>query len=124
MLNVRRAFSFARAAEGGYAIGMDQARYLGGSPERTDAPAKTGGALRYTDDRVRPGTLHAALLYSPYAHARIASVDLSRAEAAPGVRGAFAGDDWPDTLIGLYMGDKPPLARGTVRYYGDRKSVV
>jgi CO/xanthine dehydrogenase Mo-binding subunit len=105
-------------------MGMDQARYLGGSPERTDAPAKTGGSLRYTDDRVRPGTLHAALLYSPYAHARIASVDLSRAAAAPGVRGAFAGADWPDTLIGLYMGDKPPLARGTVRYYGEPVAAV
>ena len=103
---------------------MDHARYLGGSPERTDAPAKTGGALRYTDDRVRPGTLHAALLYSPYAHARIASVDLSRAEAAPGVRGAFSGADWPDTLIGLYMGDKPPLARETVRYYGEPVAAV
>lgn len=97
---------------------------LGTSPVRTDAPAKTTGALRFTDDTVRPGTLQAALLCSPRAHAEIKAIDISAAAGVPGVRGVFTGADWPDILIGLYMGDKPPLARGTVRHHGEPVAVV
>lgn len=86
---------------------------------RTDAPAKNTGTLRFTDDRIRPGTLHTAVLFSPLAHAEIKSIATAAAASAPGVRGVFTGADWPDTLIGLYMGDKPPLARGKVRYHGE-----
>jgi CO/xanthine dehydrogenase Mo-binding subunit len=98
---------------------MNPSTHLGTSPERTDAPAKTGGTLRFTDDRIRPGTLHTAVLFSPQAHAEIQSIDTAAAASAPGVRGVFTGADWPDVLIGLYMGDKPPLARGKVRYHGE-----
>lgn len=98
---------------------MKPAIHLGTSPERTDAPAKTGGTLRFTDDRVRPGTLHTVVLFSPQAHAEIKKIDVVAAVAAPGVRGVFTGADWPDVLIGLYLGDKPPLARGKVRYHGE-----
>ncbi|HAP42639.1 MAG: aldehyde oxidase [Spirochaetes bacterium GWD1_61_31] len=97
---------------------------IGTSPLRADAAAKTGGTLRYTDDRVRPGTLQAAVLASPYAHARITAIDTAAARRAPGVRGVFTGADWPEVLIGLYLGDKPPLARGAVRYYGEPVAVV
>ncbi len=98
---------------------MKSLRHLGTSPERTDAPAKTGGTLRFTDDGIRPGTLHAAVLFSPQAHAEIRKIETAAAAAAPGVRGVFTGADWPDILIGLYMGDKPPLARGKVRHHGE-----
>ena len=98
--------------------------HLGTSPERMDAPAKTGGTLRFTDDRVRPGTLHAAVLFSPQAHAQIKKIETAGAAAAPGVRGVFTGEDWPDVLIGLYMGDKPPLARGLVRHHGEPVAAV
>lgn len=98
---------------------MKRATHLGTSPERTDAPAKTSGTLRFTDDRVRPGTLHVALLTSPHAHAEIRGIDVAAAQAARGVRGVFTGADWPDILIGLYLGDKPPLARGQVRHHGE-----
>ena len=98
---------------------MKRATHLGTSPERTDAPAKTSGTLRFTDDRVRPGTLHVALLTSPHAHAEIRGIDVAAAQAARGVRGVFTGADWPDILIGLYLGDKPPLARGRVRHHGE-----
>ncbi|MBU0956616.1 MAG: xanthine dehydrogenase family protein molybdopterin-binding subunit [Spirochaetes bacterium] len=103
---------------------MKTLRSIGTSPERADAAAKTGGTLRYTDDRVRPGTLHTAVLASPYAHARITSIDTQAARAADGVRGVFCGSDWPEVLIGLYMGDKPPLARSVVRYCGEPVAVV
>ena len=98
---------------------MNPATHLGSSPERTDAPAKTGGTLRFTDDAVRPGTLHAAVLFSPQAHAEIRKIETAAAAEAPGVRGVFTGTDWPDILIGLYLGDKPPLARGNVRHHGE-----
>ena len=98
--------------------------HLGSSPVRTDAPAKVRGTLRFTDDLIRPGTLHAAVLYSPQAHAEIRRIDTAAAAAAPGVRGVFTGADWPDILIGLYMGDKPPLARGKVRHHGEPVAVV
>ena len=97
---------------------MNPATHLGTSPVRTDAPAKTGGTLRFTDDGVRPGTLHAAVLFSPLAHAEIQKIETTAAADAPGVRGVFTGADWPEILIGLYLGDKPPLARGHVRHHG------
>ena len=103
---------------------MTPATHLGTSPVRTDAPAKVRGTLRYTDDIIRPGTLHAAVLYSPQAHAEIKKIDTTAAAAARGVRGVFTGADWPDILIGLYMGDKPPLARGRVRHHGEPVAVV
>jgi CO/xanthine dehydrogenase Mo-binding subunit len=103
---------------------MNSNSHLGSSPKRVDGPAKTGGTIRYTDDRIRPGTLHAAVLYSPHAHAQIVSMDCQAAAEAPGVRGVFTGADWPEVLIGLYMGDKPPLARHTVRYYGEPLAVA
>ena len=98
---------------------MNPATHLGSSPVRTDAPAKTGGTLRFTDDAVRPGTLHAAVLFSPQAHAEIRKIETAAAAEAPGVRGVFTGADWPEILIGLYLGDKPPLARGNVRHHGE-----
>ena len=98
---------------------MNPATHLGTSPVRTDAPAKTSGTLRFTDDAVRPGTLHAAVLFSPQAHAEIRKIETAAAAEAPGVRGVFTGADWPEILIGLYLGDKPPLARGNVRHHGE-----
>jgi CO/xanthine dehydrogenase Mo-binding subunit len=103
---------------------MTRPSHLGTSPVRTDAPAKVTGTLRYTDDLVRPGTLHAAVLFSPHAHAELNGIDTAAAAAAPGVRGVFTGADWPEILIGLYMGDKPPLARGKVRHHGEPVAVV
>ena len=103
---------------------MNSFTHLGTSPLRTDAQAKIGGTLRFTDDRVRPGTLHAAVLLSPHAHADVKTIDVAAAAAAPGVRGVFTGADWPDVLIGLYMGDKPPLARDKVRYHGEPVAAI
>ncbi len=103
---------------------MKSSTHLGTSPRRMDAAAKTGGTLRYTDDRVRPGTLHTAILMSCHAHAEIRGIDVAAAREAPGVRGVFTGADWPDAFIGLYMGDKPPLARGRVRYHGEPVAAV
>jgi CO/xanthine dehydrogenase Mo-binding subunit len=62
------------------------------------APRKTGpqrarGEARYTGDLRLPGMLHAAVLRSPHAHARVKRIDFSRALAAPGVRTAIGPGD-------------------------------
>jgi CO/xanthine dehydrogenase Mo-binding subunit len=62
------------------------------------ATRKTGrqrarGEARYTADTRLPGMLHAAVLRSPHAHARVTRIDLSRARAAPGVRAAIGPGD-------------------------------
>ncbi len=93
--------------------------HLGTSPVRTDAPAKTGGTLRFTDDPSAPAPCTPPCCSAPRPTPTSRSIDTAAAAAAPGVRGVFTGADWPDTLIGLYMGDKPPLARGKVRHHGE-----
>jgi len=63
---------------------------------RKSARARARGEARYTADVRLPGMLHAAILRSPYAHARVRRIDLSRALAAPGVRGAIGPGDAPE----------------------------
>jgi CO/xanthine dehydrogenase Mo-binding subunit len=58
---------------------------VGRDATRKDALERIRGEARYTADIQLPGMLHAALLRSPHAHARVKSIDLSRAAAAPGV---------------------------------------
>jgi CO/xanthine dehydrogenase Mo-binding subunit len=61
---------------------------VGREAERSDAPQRIRGEARYTADLQFPGMLHAAVLRSPYAHARVSKLDFARARAADGVRGA------------------------------------
>ena len=73
--------------------------------------------------------MHVAFVRSPYAHARIASVDLTAAREAPGVFAAYSGADfaaeqgslpcaWPVTPD-IVIPDHPPMAVDTVRYGGE-----
>lgn len=96
---------------------------VGRSLLRKDGPDKVWGRTKYADDERRPGLLHAVVLASPHAHAEIVRIEKAAALSQPGVRGVFTGADW-SVLIGLYMGDKPPLARGRVRYHGEPVAVV
>jgi CO/xanthine dehydrogenase Mo-binding subunit len=66
---------------------------VGRQTERTDAPQRIRGGARYTADLQFPGMLHAAVLRSPYAHARVKRIDFARACAAPGVRAAIGPPD-------------------------------
>ena len=91
---------------------------LGVSYRRKDALDKVHGRTQYTDDFRVPGMLYAAVIPSSRAHAKIVNIDKSRAEAVVGVHGVFTGEDLP-YLIGLYLGDKPALARERVRFYGE-----
>ena len=62
---------------------------VGQAAERLDAPQRIRGEARYTADLQFPGMLHAAILRSPHAHARVQRIDFERALAAPGVRAAL-----------------------------------
>lgn len=93
-------------------------RYVGQSAIRLDAAEKVTGRATYVHDLELPGMLYAKVLHSPHAHAEIISIDKSAAEALPGVKAVLTGQDLP-YLLGLYMIDKPILARRKVRYQGE-----
>ena len=68
-------------------------KIFGSGIRRREDPRLITGNARYTDDFVLPGMLHAAMLRSPHAHARIRTLDVSRAEEAPGVVAAYTAAD-------------------------------
>lgn len=97
------------------------------------------GAGQYTDDVVLPGQTYGVFLRSPHAHARIKSIDLGKAKAAPGVVAIFTGADLADAKVGglpcgwlIHSKDgspmkEPPhpvLAQGKVRHVGDQVALV
>ena len=66
-------------------------RWVGRSIRRVEDPKFLRGQGGYIADRITPGTLHAAVLRSPHPHARIVSIDASRARALPGVHAVISG---------------------------------
>ena len=103
---------------------------------REDARFLTGRG-QYTDDITLPGQTYGVFLRSPYAHARIAKLDVAEAKAAPGVLGIFTGEDFKavgglpcgwliNSVDGTPMKEPkhPVLADGKVRYVGDRVALV
>ena len=92
---------------------------VGKSVPRVDAYDKVTGAAIFVDDlQFGPGLYYGRLVRSPYAHALIKKVDVSKALETPGVRAVVTGKDVP-TRIGLYLIDRPVFARDRVRYVGD-----
>lgn len=70
-------------------------RVLGTRPIRHDGVDKVTGAARYGADIQLPGMLHGRILRSPHAHARIRSINTSKAAALPGVRAVVTAADFP-----------------------------
>lgn len=94
-----------------------------------DATARVTGAMGFVLDLELPGMLHARILRSPHAHARVIRVDASRAAALPGVRAVLTRDDLtarPDLFptFGLFIRDQAPVAIDTVRHVGDPVAAV
>lgn len=114
----------AAVARGGYqAAPAPAAPFVGAAVNRIDAAAKITGSAIFVHDLVLPGMLHARLLVSPHASARIKRIDTAQARAMPGVRAVLTGADLPFKL-GLYMEDKDILARGVVRHQGEAVAAV
>src|SRR6202166_4028242 len=101
------------------------AAWCGQSIERVEDAALLTGRGRFIDDLgVRPGTLHAAFLRSPHAHADIVSIELFAAKRAPGVFAVLDGEDIKALTSSLVVGVKAPvecwpIAVGRVRYVGE-----
>ncbi len=109
--------------------------HVGKALRRKEDPRLITGRARYIDDISLPGTLWAAFVRSPEAHAKIVSVDASAAKARPGVRAVYTSEDVTDLTGPLPMAWVPPgitvnnpehwpLAKGSVRFVGDPVAVV
>src|SRR5262249_20284454 len=70
---------------------------VGRRPRRQDGVDKVTGHARYGADVHLPGLLHGKVLRSPHAHARIRSIDTSKAEGLPGVQAVATARDFPLT---------------------------
>ncbi len=70
-------------------------RVVGTRPIRPDGVDKVTGRAKFGADLNLPGMLHGRTVRSPHAHARIISIDTSRAEALPGVKAVVTGADFP-----------------------------
>jgi aerobic-type carbon monoxide dehydrogenase small subunit (CoxS/CutS family) len=102
-------------------IDAEDGKYIGVNIRRIDAPSKVTGALRYAGDMVLPNMLHVQVLRSPHAHARIVSIDVSDAEALPGVEGIITCADVPgQDGFGVFVSDQPVMARDKVRHVGEQ----
>jgi CO/xanthine dehydrogenase Mo-binding subunit len=99
-------------------------QFIGHSTPRTDNTGKVTGESRYTSDILLPGTLWAKTLRSPYSHARIKRIDISRAEKAPGVRAVLTGNDVRGILYGRRYRDISVLAQDRARFMGERVAAV
>ena len=92
---------------------------VGRNVPRIDARDKVTGEATFADDiEFGPRLLYARIKRSPYPHARIKSIDVSRAEMLPGVKAVVTGRDFPG-YIGLYLQDRHIFCRDRVRYVGD-----
>jgi CO/xanthine dehydrogenase Mo-binding subunit len=89
-----------------------------------EGPAKVTGQTRFSADVILPGMLWAKCLRSPYPHARIVSIDSSRARALPGVQAVVTAADLPEVRIGRFFLDCPLLARERVRFVGEKVAAV
>jgi CO/xanthine dehydrogenase Mo-binding subunit len=99
-------------------------KVVGTRPIRHDGVDKVTGRAVFGADMNLPGMLYAKVLRSPHAHARIKSIDISRAEAHPEVRAIVTSADLPDTpptgpaaVLG-HMPSENLLARDKVLYKG------
>lgn len=96
----------------------------GTRPGRADAPAKAAGRALYTEDLQPRGLLHAAVVRSPVASARIAGVEVDEARAVEGVACVLTAADLPDRRWGTARHDQPILARDVVRFAGEPIALV
>lgn len=105
-------------------------KYVGQSVERVEDSRLLTGRARFADHYPVPkGTLHAAILRSPHASAEIVSIDVSKAEALPGVRAVYTGEDIKAISDPFLVIVKQPLnewalAVERVRFVGEAVAVV
>lgn len=103
---------------------MKNLNYIGKPVVRVDGKEKVSGAAIYADDlEFGPNLLYAEIVESPYAHARIKKIDISKAKKVDGVIHVFTGKDFP-YKFGLYMKDRYIFAQEVVRFVGEQVAAV
>lgn len=114
---------------------MAVTKLFGARVKRREDPRLIAGKASYTDDITLPGLLHAVMVRSPHAHARIAKIDVEAARKTPGVVAVFTGADlagkvgplpcaWLIPNSELKTPAHPAVAVDRVRYVGDAVAVV
>jgi aerobic carbon-monoxide dehydrogenase large subunit len=109
--------------------------YIGASVERKEDARLLRGETRWVDNMTVPGMLWMAVVRSPYAHAKIGKVDLSKALKAEGVVAAYSGaelaEEWSGSLPcawpvtgDCHIPQHHPLSSDKARYAGDGVAVV
>ena len=108
-------------------------KIIGARIKRVEDPRLLTGLGTYVDDRQIPRVLHVAFRRSDHSHARLVSIDCSKALAAPGVAAVLTADDLnglvqplyaTSRMAGYYATPMFPLARGKVRYVGEPVAAV
>lgn len=102
---------------------MKPNNWVGQDVQRIDGVEKVTGAALYTADLKFPRLLHAFVIRSPHAHARLLGVDLSRCERVPGVRAVATGKEFP-FHTGIYLKDQTVFATDRVRFVGDPVAAI
>jgi len=106
-------------------MGDAELRVVGKALRKVDATAKVTGATKFADDLFLPRMLYAKLLRSPHPHARIVSIDTTRAAALPGVKAVLTGKDLPIPFGILPVSqDEHALALEKVRFVGDPVAAI
>ena len=100
---------------------MAEFSVIGERLPRVDAREKVTGEAKYAADYSLPNMLWCKLLRSPYPHARILSIDTSKAERLPGVKAVVTAKDFGGWTWGWMPAtrDEPPLAVDKVRYMAE-----
>lgn len=108
-------------------------KYIGKPMKRKEDPRLIQGLAHYVDDIQLPRMLHMAVVRSPYAHAKIRSIDASKAKSAPGVVAVFTGDDLQGQIgpvpcaaqiPDMKAATRLPLATDKVRFVGEPVAVI
>lgn len=105
-------------------VARDLPALVGLSVPRLDAMDKVRGRAEFVQDVRLPRMLHGAVVRSPYAHARIRSIDTSRARRVPGVKAVITSEDTARHKWGAFRPDLYPLAVEFVRYVGDEVAAI
>ncbi|GAB2519072.1 xanthine dehydrogenase subunit D [Nocardia heshunensis] len=98
---------------------------VGASARRPDGLLKVTGEFAYSSDLWLEGMVWATTVRSPYASARIRSIDVSKALAVDGVHAVLTHEDVPGAkTYGMKIADQPVLAIDRVRYQGEPVALV
>ena len=106
-------------------------QYIGKDFPTSDAAAKASGELTFTEDMVLPNMAYMKLVLSPQAHGIVRALDISAAEAVPGVLAILTPDNTPQTYYNRgrvradeEKSDQEQLFTRHVRFVGDRMAAV